>query len=239
MTIPAFPVPALPSGGHRRAWWRAPASSPALAWAVAGAAGAHAGPLLAVVADNHAAERLENDLRVLLGDDASQPVVLFPDWETLPYDQFSPHPEVVSRRLAALQALPGLRRGVVVVAAATLMQRLPPTRYIAGGSFDVAVGQRLDLDAERLRLQAGGYRLVPQVLDPGDYAVRGGLLDVFPMGADQPYRVELLDDEIDSIRAFDPETQRSLDRVDAVRMLPGREVPLDEDSLQRAMEALR
>ncbi|WP_425571111.1 transcription-repair coupling factor [Pseudoluteimonas lycopersici] len=119
------------------------------------------------------------------------------------------------------------------------MQRLPPTSYIAGNSFDVAVGQKLDLDAERLRLQAGGYRLVPQVLDPGDYAIRGGLLDVFPMGADEPYRVELLDDEIDSIRAFDPETQRSLDKVDAVRMLPGREVPLDEMSTKRAMEALR
>ena len=119
------------------------------------------------------------------------------------------------------------------------MQRLPPTSYIAGNSFDVAVGQKLDLDAERLRLQSGGYRLVPQVLDPGDYAIRGGLLDVFPMGADEPYRVELLDDEIDSIRGFDPETQRSLDRVDAVRMLPGREVPLDEASTRRAMEALR
>lgn len=232
-------IPALPTSGHRRAWWRAPGSSSALAWAVAAAARAHAGPLLVVTADNHAADRLETDLDVLLGDDASLPVVHFPDWETLPYDQFSPHPEIVSRRLAALQRLPTLKRGIVVVPVATLMQRLPPTSYVAGGSFDVAVGQKLDLDAERLRLQSGGYRLVPQVLDPGDYAIRGGLLDVFPMGADEPYRVELLDDEIDSIRAFDPETQRSLDKVEAVRMLPGREVPLDEASTKHAMEALR
>lgn len=239
MSNPTPSVPALPSGGHRRAWWRAPGSSSALAWAVAAAARRHDGPLLVVLADNHAADRLETDLQVLLGDDASLPVVHFPDWETLPYDQFSPHPEIVSRRLAALQRLPALRRGIVVVPVATLMQRLPPTSYIAGNSFDVAVGQKLDLDGERLRLQAGGYRLVPQVLDPGDYAIRGGLLDVFPMGAGEPYRVELLDDEIDSIRAFDPETQRSLDKVDAVRMLPGREVPLDEASTKRAMEALR
>ena len=239
MPNPTPSIPALPSGGHRRAWWRAPGSSSALAWAVAAAARAHAGPLLVVMADNHAADRIETDLHVLLGGDASLPIVHFPDWETLPYDQFSPHPEIVSRRLAALQRMPTLRRGVVIVPVATLMQRLPPTSYIAGNSFDVAVGQKLDLDGERLRLQAGGYRLVPQVLDPGDYAIRGGLLDVFPMGADEPYRVELLDDEIDSIRAFDPETQRSLDKVDAVRMLPGREVPLDEASTKRAMEALR
>ncbi len=239
MSNPTSSVPALPSGGHRRAWWRAPGASSALAWAVAEAARRHDGPLLAITADNHAADRLETDLQVLLEGDAALPVVHFPDWETLPYDQFSPHPEIVSRRLAALQRLPALGRGVVIVPVATLMQRLPPTRYIAGNSFDVAVGQTLDLDAERLRLQAGGYRLVPQVLDPGDYAIRGGLLDVFPMGAEQPYRVELLDDEIDSIRAFDPETQRSLDKVDAVRMLPGREVPLDEASTKRAMEALR
>ena len=239
MPIPDSQTLVLPSGGHRRAWWRSPGSSSALAWAVAAAARAHAGPLLAVMPDNHAADRLETDLRVLLGGDAALPIVHFPDWETLPYDQFSPHPEIVSRRLAALQRMPTLRSGVVIVPVATLMQRLPPTSYIAGGSFDVAVGQRLDLDAERLRLQAGGYRLVPQVLDPGDYAIRGGLLDVFPMGADAPYRVELLDEEIESIRAFDPETQRSLDRVEAVRMLPGREVPLDEASTKRAMESLR
>ena len=103
----------------------------------------------------------------------------------------------------------------------TLMQRLPPLRYVVGSSFDLRVGQTLDLDAEKRRLEAAGYRNVPQVLDPGDFAVRGGLLDVYPMGADAPYRIELLDDEIDSIRAFDPETQRSLEKVEAVQLLPG------------------
>jgi transcription-repair coupling factor (superfamily II helicase) len=243
MTAP-FPVPPLPRAGQQRAYWRAPGSASALAWAIARAAEAHAGPLLAIARDNQAAHQLESDLRTLLGDDASLsaapiPVIPFPDWETLPYDQFSPHPEIVSQRLAALHRLPALKRGVVIVPVQTLLQRLPPLRYVVGNTFDVRVGQRLDLDAEKRRLDSAGYRNVPQVLDPGDFAVRGGLLDVYPMGAGEPYRVELFDDAIDSIRAFDPETQRSLDKVDAVRLLPGREVPLDEAATQRAMAVLR
>ena len=235
-----LPAPPLPKPGHQHAWWQAPASGSALAWAIARAADAHAGPLLVVARDNHAAHQLESDLHTLLGADAALPVLPFPDWETLPYDQFSPHPDITSQRLAALHRLPALkRRAIVIVPVQTLMQRLPPLRYVVGNTFDVRVGQRLDLDAEKRRLEAAGYRNVPQVLDPGDFAVRGGMLDVYPMGADEPYRVELLDDEIDSIRAFDPESQRSLDKVDAVQLLPGREVPLDEAATKRAMDALR
>src|SRR5690606_33015647 len=122
-----------------------------------------------------------------------------------------PHPEIVSQRLSALLRLPALSRGGVIVPVQTLLQRLPPLLYVGGGSFDVAVGQRRDLGAEERRLESAGYRHVSQVLDPGDFAVRGGLLGVFPMGADAPFRVELFDDELDSIRAFDPESQRSLD----------------------------
>src|SRR5690606_4087351 len=206
------------------------------------AAAAHSGPLLAITRDNHAARRLEDDLRTLLGAHAADgdvPVVAFPDWETLPYDRFSPHPEIVSQRLAALHRLPSLRRGIVVVPVQTLLQRLAPPRHVVGGAFDVRVGQRLDLDAEKRRLESAGYRHVPQVLDPGDFAVRGGLLDVYPMGADQPFRVELLDDEIDTIRGFDPETQRSLERIEAVHLLPGRELPLEDDALSRVLATLR
>jgi transcription-repair coupling factor (superfamily II helicase) len=237
--MPAFPVPPLPRPGQQRAWWRAPASASALAWSIARAASAHPGTLLVVARDNHGAHQLESDLRTLLGADDRVPVIPFPDWETLPYDQFSPHPDIVSQRLAALHGLPTLKRAIVIVPVQTLMQRLPPLRYVIGSSFDVRVGQTLDLDAEKRRLESAGYRNVPQVFDPGDFAVRGGLLDVYPMGAEQPYRVELLDDAIDSIRAFDPESQRSLDRTEAVRMLPGREVPLDDEALKRAMDALR
>src|SRR5687768_11774347 len=235
----AIPTPPLPKVGHQRAWWRAPASPSALAFHIAAAAKTQDAPLLVVARDNQGAHQLESDLHTLLGAQSDLPVIGFPDWETLPYDQFSPHPDIVSQRLAALHRLPTLKRGIVVVPVQTLMQRLPPLRYVVGNTFDVRVGQRLDLDAEKRRLEAAGYRHVPQVLDPGDFAVRGGLLDVYPMGAEEPYRVELLDDEIDSIRAFDPESQRSLDKVDAVQLLPGREVPLDEASLKRAMQALR
>ncbi|WP_147652765.1 transcription-repair coupling factor [Vulcaniibacterium gelatinicum] len=235
----AFPAPPLPRPGQQRAYWHAPASASGLAFAIAGAAQAHAGPVLAVARDNHAAHQLESDLRTLLAGVADLPVVHFPDWETLPYDRFSPHPDIVSQRLATLLRLPSLRRGIVVVPVQTLMQRLAPVRYVVGSSFDVRVGQRLDLEAEKQRLIAAGYRHVPQVYDPGDFAVRGGLLDVYPMGADTPYRVELLDEEIDSIRAFDPETQRSQEKVEAVRLLPGRELPTDEAAVKRALDALR
>lgn len=235
----APPTPPLPRAGHQRTWWRAPASASALAFHVASAAGAHDAPLLVVARDNHGAHQLESDLHTLLAGRDDVPVIAFPDWETLPYDVFSPHPDIVSQRLSALHRLPTLKRGIVIVPVQTLLQRLAPLKHVVGGSFDVKVGQRLDLDAEKRRLESAGYRHVPQVLDPGDFAVRGGLLDVYPMGADQPFRVELLDDEIETIRAFDPESQRSLEKIDAVHLLPGREVPLDDASLKRALDALR
>ena len=239
MSRTSLPAPPLPRSGQLRAWWRAPASPTALAWYIARAADVHDGPLLVIARDNHGANQIESDLRTLLGSVSDLPVVAFPDWETLPYDAFSPHPDIISQRLAALHQLPMLRRGIVVVPVQTLLQQLAPLKYIIGGSFDLKVGQRLDLDAEKRRLEAAAYRNVPQVMDPGDFAVRGGLLDVFPMGADAPLRIELLDEDIDSIRAFDPESQRSLDKVDAVRMLPGREVPLDELSVSRVLATLR
>ncbi|KOO84486.1 transcription-repair coupling factor [Stenotrophomonas maltophilia] len=239
MSRTSYPAPPLPRAGQLRAWWRAPASPTALAWYLAQAARAHDAPLLVIARDNHGANQLEADLQTLLGGDPSVPVVAFPDWETLPYDRFSPHPDIISQRLAALHRLPALKRGLVIVPVQTLLQQLAPRSYVIGGSFDLKVGQRLDLDAERRRLESAGYRNVPQVMDPGDFAVRGGLLDVFPMGADEPLRIELLDEDIDSIRAFDPESQRSLDKVDAVHMLPGREVPMDEASIARVLATLR
>jgi len=234
-----YPVPPLPRAGQLRAWWRAPASTSALAWHVARAAQAHGKPLLLVARDNHGAQQLVADLQTLLGSETTLPVLPFPDWETLPYDQFSPHPDIISQRLAALHRLPTLARGIVVVPVQTLLQRLAPLSHIVGGSFDLQVGQRLDMDAEKRRLESAGYRNVPQVMDPGDFAVRGGLLDVYPMGAGAPLRIELLDEDIDSIREFDPESQRSLDKVSAVKMLPGREVPVDEASLSKVMATLR
>ncbi|WP_313248710.1 transcription-repair coupling factor [Stenotrophomonas indicatrix] len=239
MSRTQYPAPPLPRAGQLRAWWRAPASPTALAWYLAQAARTHDAPLLVVARDNHGATQIEADLHTLLGGDPSLPVVAFPDWETLPYDRFSPHPDIISQRLSALHRLPTLKRGLVVVPVQTLLQQLAPRSYVIGGSFNLEVGQRLDLEAEKRRLESAGYRNVPQVMDPGDFAVRGGLLDVYPMGADEPLRVELLDEDIDSIRAFDPESQRSLDKVEAVHMLPGREVPMDDASIARVLATLR
>ena len=233
-----LPIP-LPRSGQSRAYWRAPASTSALAVAIAAAANQHRGPLLVIARDNHAAHQLEADLHTLLGHAPALPVLNFPDWETLPYDRFSPHPDIVSQRLATLARLPELQRGIVVVPVATLMQRIAPRGHVLGNRFDFRLGQRLDLDHEKRRLESAGYRHAPQVFDPGDFAVRGGLLDVYPMGAPTPFRIELLDDEIESIRIFDPESQRSLEKIERIELLPGREVPVDEAPVKRALDALR
>ena len=232
-----FTVP-LPRAGHRRAWWRLPGSYTGLACAILAACRQHDGPVLVIAADNAAAHQLESDLR-LLAAGSGLDVHGLPDWETLPYDRFSPHPDIVNRRLSTLAALPDLRRGAVVVPVATLMQRLAPRSHIIGSRFDLRCGQRLDLDAEKRRLESAGYRHVPQVNDPGDFAVRGGLLDVFPMGAKAPFRIEMLDDEIEAIRLFDPDSQRSLEKVPAIELLPGREIPLEDAPVQRALATLR
>ena len=231
-----MPYPPLPQNHQKRADWRAPSSPTALSWFVARAAQAHPGVLVAVTPDSHTAQILTTELALFAPD---LPVLPFPDWETLPYDLFGPQPEIVSRRVSTLYHLPGLKHGVLVVPVATLMQRLAPVGYISGQALVVERGQILSMDAEKQRLEAAGYRNVPQVLDPGDFAVRGALLDIFPMGSSEPYRIELLDDEVDSIRTFDPENQRSLDKVDAVRMLPAREFPLDEEAGTRFRSLLR
>jgi transcription-repair coupling factor (superfamily II helicase) len=235
MRMQLFDVP-LPRDANRRAFWNTPPGS-AAALAVAQAARRHAGIVVAVARDTHAAHALEADLRIFAGGDLE--ILHFPDWETLPYDLFSPHPQIVSQRIAALYRLPSVARGVLVVPAATLMQRLPPRSFIGGSSLMLELRQRLDLGAEQQRLQAAGYRNVPQVNEPGDFAVRGALLDIFPMGTAEPYRIELFDREIESIRSFDPETQRSLHKVDKVHLLPAREFPLTEESTKAFRNTLR
>ena len=146
----------------------------------------------------------------------SPSIVHFPDWETLPYDRFSPHPDIVSQRLAALHRMPALERGIVVVPVQTLLQRLAPLRHVVGRQLRPASSATGWTSTPR---NAGSKAPVIATCRrcsiPGDFAVRGGLLDVYPMGAEQPYRIELLDDEIDTIRIFDPESQRSLDKIDA------------------------
>ena len=164
-SLTELPTPPLPKAGHQRAYWRAPASASALALALTRCAETHDGLVLAVVRDTHAAHLLESDLRLLAG---ALPVLHFPDWETLPYDLFGPHPDIVSQRVSTLYGLPTTRRGVLVVPVATLMQRLCPPGYIGAQSLLIARGQKLDLLHEQRRLEAAGYRNVQQVLDPGE-----------------------------------------------------------------------
>ncbi|MFI4968646.1 MAG: transcription-repair coupling factor [Lysobacterales bacterium] len=232
----ALLTPVLPTSTRQRRYWSAPHGA-ALALALAETGRAHPGVVVAVAHDTHAAHALEVELRVFAGHDLE--VLQFPDWETLPYDLFSPHPDIVSQRIAALYRLPSLQRGVLVVPVATLMQRLAPRSYLSGSGLVLALKQKLDIGAERRRLEASGYRHVPQVQEPGDFAVRGALLDIFAMGSAEPYRIELFDDEIDSIRTFDPETQRSDHKVDSVRLLPAREFPLTEESAKAFRNTLR
>ncbi|UGB39228.1 transcription-repair coupling factor [Frateuria soli] len=233
--MPQIPHPPLPTTPKQRRFWTPPHGS-SRALLIAEAARDHAGLLVAVARDTQRASTLEDELRLFSGD---LPVLHFPDWETLPYDVFSPHPEIVSQRIAALYRLPMVTRGVLVVPVATLMQRIAPRSHITGSGLVVSKGQKLDLAAEQRRLEAAGYRHVPQVAEPGDYAVRGALIDIFPMGTAEPYRVELFDDEVDSIRSFDPETQRSQQPVDKVELLPAREFPLTEEAARDFRTALR
>ncbi|MDE2086635.1 MAG: transcription-repair coupling factor [Xanthomonadaceae bacterium] len=230
-----IPHPPLPTTPKQRRYWTPPHGS-SRALLLAEAARAHAGLLVAVTRDTQRASALEDELRLFAGD---LPVLHFPDWETLPYDVFSPHPEIVSQRIATLYRLPAVKRGVLVVPVATLMQRIAPRSHIAGAGLVVAKGQKFDLATEQRRLEASGYRHVPQVAEPGDFAVRGALIDIYPMGASEPYRVELFDDEVDSIRSFDPETQRSAQPVEKVELLPAREFPVTEQAAKDFRTALR
>jgi transcription-repair coupling factor (superfamily II helicase) len=187
-------------------------------------------PWLIVASAARDLEPLRAELEFFLGGAA--PVVALPDWEMLPYDVFSPHADIISDRLAALAALPRMSRGAVLVATDTLLQRLPPRGYVDGRSFALAVGDRLPLDPLRGRLVEAGYASVAQVVSPGEFALRGSLLDVFPMGAAAPLRIDLFDDEIETIRTFDPDSQRSLATLQRVELLPGRELPLDSEAVK-------
>jgi len=223
-------LPTLLPDIHRRLirWGQLYGGSTALA--IAEAAVDAGRPLLVVAEGAREAERLRDEIAFFAGQRVS--VRLFPDWETLPYDLFAPHPDIISERLATLHDLPSLTRGVVVVALPTLMQRLPPREWIDSHALDLVRGQSLDVEAFRTRLTAAGYAHVGQVMTHGEFAVRGSLIDVFPMGTDQPLRIDLFDRDIDSIRRFDPETQRSGEAIEHLRLLPAREFPLNPDGVR-------
>ena len=183
--------------------------------------------LALVTADSSDARRLEDEIAFFAPD---LRCVLFPDWETLPYDTFSPHQDLISERLATLWRISQRDADLVLIPASTALYRLAPPSFLAGYTFHFTVRQKLDEAKLKAQLTLAGYSHVTQVVSPGEYAVRGGLIDLFPMGSPVPYRVDLFDDEIDSIRTFDTDTQRSLYPVNEVRLLPGREFPMDDEA---------
>ena len=223
-------LPSLPPG-KRFTLPRPPASSDALLLARLAAREQGAGRATAVfTADAADTQRLIDELAFFA---PQLRCAQFPDWETLPYDSFSPHQDLISERLATLWRISQREVDVVLVPATTALYRLAPPAFMAGYTFHFKTGQKLDEARFKAQLTLAGYNHVTQVVSPGEYAVRGGLIDLFPMGSNQPFRVDLFDDEIDSIRTFDPDTQRSLYPVPEVRLLPGREFPMDDAARAR------
>ncbi|RYF33221.1 MAG: DEAD/DEAH box helicase, partial [Comamonadaceae bacterium] len=219
------------TAGKRFTLPRPPLSADALMLAQLATREKAAGRATAVfTADANDAQRLIDEIAFFAPELRS---ALFPDWETLPYDSFSPHQDLISERLATLWRISQKAADVVLVPATTALYRLAPPSFLAGYTFHFKTKQKLQESKLKAQLTLAGYSHVTQVVSPGEYAVRGGLIDLFPMGSLVPFRVDLFDDEIDSIRTFDPDTQRSLYPVPEVRLLPGREFPMDDDARAR------
>ncbi|MBN7769557.1 transcription-repair coupling factor [Marinobacter daepoensis] len=195
----------------------------------------HKGLTLVITQSTNEAIQLEQSIRFFLGlptdeDGATLSsdgleLLSLPDWETLPYDLFSPHQDITSRRIRSLHRLPTTHHGILVVPARTLMHRLAPPSYLQGNTLLLEVGQTLDIDSWRMQLEAAGYHHTDNVYEHGEYAVRGAILDIYPMGSNLPYRIDLFDDEIETLRTFDPETQRSIERTERIELLPANEFP--------------
>ncbi|MBV8680911.1 MAG: transcription-repair coupling factor, partial [Aquitalea sp.] len=184
--------------------------------------------LLVLTADAQAAQRLKAELPWFAPDIKA---ALLPDWETLPYDHFSPHGELVSERLATLWQIHRGECQVVIAPVSTAMTRLAPVGYLLGRTFLLQGKQELDVEQLRTDLVTAGYQHVTQVVAPGEFSIRGSLVDLFPMGSTLPYRIDLFDKEIDSLRTFDPDSQRTLYPVPEIRLLPAREYPADESGV--------
>jgi transcription-repair coupling factor (superfamily II helicase) len=225
-TASVLRLPSLPATAGKQHWGNLPGA--ALSLAIAEAASSAKRFTLLLTADSQSAERLQEELSFFA---PSLPVLHFPDWETLPYDLFSPHQDIISQRIAALYRLPELKHGILVVPITTALHRLAPKRFLLGSSLVMQVGQRLEVNQMRVNLEAAGYRCVDTVYEHGEFAVRGALIDLFPMGSSQPYRIDLFDDEIETLRTFDPETQRSIDKVESIKLLPAREFPLEKKAV--------
>ncbi|MDC3332950.1 transcription-repair coupling factor [bacterium] len=209
--------------GLRLRWGELYGSASSLA--IANAAQQH--QQLTVVISNNSSDaiRIEQEINFYAND---IDVLHFPDWETLPYDNFSPHQDIISDRLTTLSRLSGMKQGILIVPITTLMHRLLPNSYLDGQSLHIEEGETFNTDEMRRKLEKSGYRCVNTVYEHGEFALRGALMDIFPMGSQYPFRIDLLDDEVDTLRTFDPETQRTVEKVPSIKLLPGKEYPLNE-----------
>ena len=230
--------PQLPNkSGQSLVWSQLYGSSFGLA--IVSAARQQRGPVLVVTEDNRRTQSLEEEIRFYLGQDNNIPLLSYPDWECLVYDRFSPHQDIISQRLRTLSSLPDIDQGIIVLSISNLLQRTPPQEYIAAHSFSLSVGDRLDTDKFKRQLETASYRHVSQVFEHGEYAVRGGIIDLFPMGSTDPYRIDLFGDEVDTIRLFDTESQRSAGSVEHIELLPAREFPMTEAGISRFRQSYR
>ena len=234
-TILIRPNVSLPERAEQLGWGRLLGASLSLAAAEL-AASLHT-PLIVLADDPRQADLLEAEIRFFAGEEF--PVCHFVEWETLPWDSFSPHQDIISERLSVLATIRGLSRGIVVASSPVLLQRLPPVDYVASRSLSLRSGRALPRDPFVDSLVASGYLRVPQVGEHGEFAVRGSLIDVYPMGSARPIRIDLFDDDIESLRYFSPETQLSGDVVEAIDILPAREVPLDADAVRMFRDRYR
>ena len=193
---------------------------------------------LVITADTREAIALESEINFYLkGTDI--PILAFPDWETLPYDHFSPHSDIVAQRLTTLYHLPTTHHGVLIAPVATIMQRLLPQTYLNSHALLLKTGTQLDREQFRSTLEQAGYRHTSQVMEHGEFAIRGSLIDLFPPSSKLPFRIDLFDDEIESIRTFDPADQRTIDKIEKVELLPAREFPLNENSIKYFRQRFR
>ncbi|HEY5715133.1 MAG TPA: transcription-repair coupling factor, partial [Psychromonas sp.] len=188
-------------------------------------------PLILIVNDTPSALKLRQELEFFVEDNLE--LVTFPDWETLPYDNFSPHQDIISTRIETLYKLPNLKKAILIVPISTLLLRIAPPAYLKQHTLIIKNKQKIELQNLRADLEEAGYYAVEQVMEHGEFCARGSLLDIYPMGSDTPYRIDFFDDEIDSIRPFDSESQRSLKTIEEIKLLPAHEFATDQDAIKR------
>ncbi len=226
--------------GNRQIWGGFSGSASALC--IANCACEYSGLLLVLTENRQQAQRLKSELTFFYkhgNENKDNYLEEFPDWETLPYDNFSPHQDIISQRLEILSQLKKLDKGILIASISTVLHRLIPAVYIQSRSLAFSKGEEINLNSLRHKLEDSGYRNVDAVYEHGEYALRGSIFDIFPMGSKRPYRIELFDNEIESLRSFDPETQISLERIEQINLLPGKEYPLDQPGIENFRQNFR